>query len=96
MEDVRGATNIGDQTKEGVKSLTKKVKGVADSAVEGAKSAAGSNLINLLGKSLAIGAIGYGLANRDRLSAIPSAIGIGAPVLGGLLSLGNFLSKRRK
>jgi hypothetical protein len=50
----------------------------------------------LLGKSLAIGAIGYGLANRDRLSAIPSAIGIGAPVLGGLLSLGNFLSKRRK
>tara|TARA_R100001082_G_scaffold35061_1_gene18166 strand:- start:16870 stop:17550 length:681 start_codon:yes stop_codon:yes gene_type:complete len=96
MEDVRGATNIGDQTKEGVKSLTKKVKGVADSAVEGAKSAAGNNLINLLGKSLAIGAIGYGLANRDRLSAIPSAIGIGAPVLGGLLSLGNFLSKRRK
>jgi hypothetical protein len=96
MEDVRGATNIGDQTKEGVKSLTKKVKGVADSAVEGAKSAVGSNAINLLGKSLAIGAIGYGLANRDRLSAIPSAIGIGAPVLGGLLSLGNFLSKRRK
>lgn len=89
MQDLRGATNIVDQTKEGLGNVTGKVKSGIDNVL-------GSNFGNLMGKTLAVGGIYSGIKNKDPLGAITSAIGMFNPIAGGLLSLGNYLSKRRR
>ena len=94
---IDSGANILDKTKEGAKSLAQGIKGTAGSAVEGTKSAVGSAAGSLLGKSLSIGSIGYGIANKDPYATLGGVASLFNPLLGlGIGALGMFNKSRRR
>ena len=97
IQDIRGATNILDQTKEGVKGLAEGAKSAAGSVIEGTKNAVGSTAGSLLGKTLSIGSIGYGIAKKDPYATLGGVAGLFNPWLGlGIGALGMLDKSRRR